>query len=74
MGHHRHLTLEVREMIMAYHAQGKTITETASLIGVDKSTVSRELKRNRNSRGKYVACTAQHSTSMRRDEDAATSP
>lgn len=54
MGHHRHLTLEVREMIMAYHAQGKTITETASLIGVDKSTVSRELKRNRNSRGKYV--------------------
>ncbi len=66
MGHHRHLTLEVREMIMAYHAQGKTITETASLIGVDKSTVSRELKRNRNSRGKYVACTAQHKYEERR--------
>ena len=29
MGHHRHLTLEQREMVMAFHAQGKTITEIA---------------------------------------------
>lgn len=60
MGHHRHLTLEGREMIMVYHAQGKTIAEIAGLIGKDKSTVSRGLKRNRNSKGRYVACNAQY--------------
>ena len=41
MGHHRHLTLEQREMVMAFHAQGKTITEIAEEIGKDKSTISR---------------------------------
>lgn len=45
MGHHRHLTLEQREMVMAFHAQGKTITEIAEEIGKDKSTISRDLRR-----------------------------
>ncbi|MBQ0071197.1 MAG: IS30 family transposase [Spirochaetales bacterium] len=66
MGHHRHLTLEQREMIMAFHAQGKTVTEIAKEIGKDKSTVSRELKRNRNCKGRYVACTAQYKYQERR--------
>ena len=48
MGHHKHLTLEQREMVMAFHAQGKTITEIAEEIGKDKSTISRELRRNLN--------------------------
>ena len=66
MGHHKHLTLEQREMVMAFHAQGKTITEIAEEIGKDKSTVSRELRRNLNHRGRYVACTAQHKYQERR--------
>ncbi len=66
MGHHRHLTLEQREMVMAFHAQGKTITEIAEEIGKDKSTISRELRRNLNHRGRYVACTAQHKYQERR--------
>ena len=45
MGHHRHLTLEQREMVKAFHAQGKTITEIAEEIGKDKSTISRDLRR-----------------------------
>ena len=66
MGHHRHLTLEQREMIMAFHVQGKTITEIAKEIGKDKSTVSRELKRNRNCKGRYIACTAHYKYQERR--------
>ena len=66
MGHHRHLTLEQREMVKAFHAQGKTITEIAEEIGKDKSTISRELRRNLNHRGRYVACTAQHKYQERR--------
>ena len=66
MGHHRHLTLEQREMVKAFHAQGKTITEIAEEIVKDKSTISRELRRNLNHRGRYVACTDQHKYQERR--------
>lgn len=66
MGHHRHLTLEQREMIMAFRAQGETITEIARRIGKDKGTVSRELKRNLNGKGQYVACAAQCKYNERR--------
>lgn len=66
MGHHRHLTLEQREMIMAFRAQGETITEIARRIGKDKGTVSRELKRNLNGKGQYVARAAQCKYNERR--------
>lgn len=66
MGHHRHLTLEQREMIMAFRIQGKTIAETARLIGKDKSTVSRELRRNSDASGAYMACRAEREYRKRR--------
>lgn len=45
--HYRHLTLEERYQIGAHLAAGKTFTELARLMGRHKSTLSRELKRNR---------------------------
>ncbi len=47
MGHYMHLTLEEREMIMALHHEGRRASEIARAIGRDRSTISRELKRNR---------------------------
>nr|MCR4677114.1 helix-turn-helix domain-containing protein [Sphaerochaetaceae bacterium] len=47
MGHYRHLTLEEREMIMALYHEGRRISEIARIIGRNRSTISRELKRNR---------------------------
>jgi len=43
---HHHLTLEEREMIMKYQAMGFSLSRIAKAIGRNKSTVSRELKRN----------------------------
>lgn len=45
------LTLEQRYKIEAYLNAGKTQTQIATLIGVNKSTISRELKRNIPKRG-----------------------
>lgn len=45
------LTEEKRYQIYAYMKAGHNQSETARLIGVDKSTVSRELKRNQGLRG-----------------------
>lgn len=46
-----HLNTEQRYCIATLLAQRKTQTEIASLLGVDKSTISRELKRNSTSLG-----------------------
>lgn len=46
MSHHTHLTLREREDIMVMRRENKGVTEIAKAIGRDKSTVSRELKRN----------------------------
>ena len=43
---HRHLTITEREVIMSETAAGKNITQVARLVGRNKSTVSRELRRN----------------------------
>ena len=43
---YKQLTLELRYLIFAYRNENYTITKIAELIGVNKSTVSRELKRN----------------------------
>ncbi len=59
MGHHTHLTLEEREMIMAFYHEGRGICEIARLIGRDKSTISRELKRNHLWLHVYIAVRAQ---------------
>jgi len=63
------LTLAQRYKIEAYLESAKTQTEIAKLIGVNKSTISRELKRNTPQRGKgakiYVASKAQIKTENR---------
>ena len=46
MRRYTQLTLEDREDIMIMRLGGKSITEVASAVGRDKSTVSRELRRN----------------------------
>lgn len=51
MKHYTQLTQEQRYQICAYMKAGYNQTETSAFIGVHKSTVSRELRRNHGSRG-----------------------
>jgi hypothetical protein len=53
-----HLTVEEREVIAQMHGAGKTQTQLADRLGRSKSTISRELRRNR-SRNGYWAAAAQ---------------
>jgi len=66
------LTQEQRYKIEAYLEAGKSQTEIADLTHVNRSTISRELKRNVPSRGKgakvYVAYKAQFKTVQRHAE------
>ncbi|TYC14749.1 helix-turn-helix domain-containing protein, partial [Bizionia gelidisalsuginis] len=52
MKHYKQLTLSQRHQISALLETEITITEISKIIGVNKSTVSRELKRNTPSRGR----------------------
>lgn len=49
----KHLTLEQRYALKAYLECGKTKSEAAKLLEVDRSTVYRETKRNSRKRGSY---------------------
>jgi transposase, IS30 family len=62
-----HLTLEEREIIAHMHRAGKMQTQIAERLGRDKSTISRELRRNR-SRNGYWAVAAQRKAERRRNE------
>jgi len=66
MGHYNHLTLEEREMIMAFHQEGCGVCEIARRIGRDKSTISRELERNHLWKRVYLAVRAQQMYETRR--------
>ena len=50
---YKHLTREQRYAIYLGRQKGETLEMIARSIGVDKSTVSRELKRNSTANGKY---------------------
>jgi len=63
------LTQEQRYQIWAYMKAGFNQTETAHFIGVDKSTISRELRRNRGQRG-YRPQQAQQFCLQRRQDKA----
>ena len=65
MGHHTHLTLSEREDIMLMRRERKGVSDIARAIGRDKSTVSRELRRNSCERF-YRASTAQRRYGERR--------
>ena len=62
-----HLTLEEREIIAHLHRTGKMQTQIAERLGRSKSTISRELRRNR-SRNGYWAVAAQQKAERRRRE------
>jgi transposase, IS30 family len=69
---YKQLTLVQRYKIEAYKLACKSISEIAILLSVNKSTISRELKRNTPQRGKgakiYVAINAQQKTTKRHVE------
>jgi len=51
----KHLTKEQRYVIQSLHKRGINRTEIAKELGVHKSTIGREIKRNCTKRGKYQA-------------------
>lgn len=53
MHHYKHLTLEERENILKFYTLGYSITKISELVNRNKSTISRELKRNMDSDGYY---------------------
>ena len=61
----RHVTLEERDRIAQLFGNGEIQAEVARQIGKDKSTVSRELKRNASDAG-YLAAQAQRKSEVRR--------
>jgi IS30 family transposase len=65
MSYHE-LSVEERVTIQLGHVQGFSLRRIALLIKRSPSTISRELRRNRESCGNYSAHTAQHSMRVRR--------
>ena len=66
MCHYNHLTLVEREKIMYFRALNYTISEIATLLQRNKSTISRELKRN-SVNGFYQPASAQFKYDQRRE-------
>ncbi len=62
-----HLTREQRYTISCMHKQGCSQKLIAQTIGKDKSVVSRELKRNANTKGKYSFLYAQDMAEVRKE-------
>jgi IS30 family transposase len=62
-----HLTLDEREVIAHMYRSGITQTQIAERLGRSKSTISRELRRNR-SRNGYWAAAAQRKAAQRRSK------
>jgi len=65
MSYH-HLTIEERACIDVYYKQGLSVSKIALLLDRNKSTISRELKRNANDRGNYNPIGAQRKYVVRR--------
>lgn len=61
-----HLTTENRKSIERYYQKGLSITKIAEMIGVHKSTISREFKRNPSRDYGYNAIGAQRKANKRR--------
>lgn len=68
MKHYIRLSPKERESISNLLSQGLTITEISNSIGRDKSTISRELRRNRGYPGGYSAIDAQFISQLRSSE------
>ena len=64
---YKQLTAQQRYQIEAYLKSGMTCQFIASQLRVSKSTITRELQRNRTKTGKYHAATAQTYTEERKE-------
>ena len=53
MNHYTHFTLKKREMLKHFIDIGKNQTEISILLGKNKSSISREIKRN-SQNGEYI--------------------
>jgi len=65
---YRHLTQRQRFIIQDLRDLGKTKTEITEAVGVHRSSVSREIKRNLNARGGYRALGAETNAKARRPQ------
>lgn len=61
-----HLTIEDRACIYFYYKKDLKVSEIAKLLGRDKSTISRELRRNHSRDEGYNAIGAQRKYNKRR--------
>lgn len=66
MSHYRHFTIDERESLLVYLSQGKKNCEIARLMNRSPSTISREIRRNVESRTRYSALQAQKAYEQRR--------
>ena len=66
-----HITEGQRYEIMSYRRVGLCPAEIARLINKDRSVVCREIKRNKNSFGRYIAAQAQESADIRKERFSA---
>lgn len=66
----KHLSKEQRYAISLMYKENKTQTEIAKSIGVSKSTICRELKRNMRPHGKVYNCSEAHLVSQKRWRNA----
>jgi transposase, IS30 family len=55
---YKHLASEERDLIAVRRAEGKTLEEIAEEVGRSPATISRELRRNKSSKGIYLATEA----------------
>ena len=66
MRHNKQLSPEEREKIKVYLEQGLSLAKIGDKISRDKSVISRELSRNTDENGEYVACNAQKKAEQRK--------
>ena len=66
MKSYTHFTLSERVCLEEMRKQGKNISEIARIMGRNKSTISRELKRNSNKQGIYNSWGAYSKATSRR--------
>ena len=66
MSHYHHFTIDERESLLVYLSQGKKNCEIARLMNRSPSTISREIRRNVESRTRYSALQAQKAYEQRR--------
>lgn len=65
---YKHLTTEERDLIAVRNAERKTLEEIAEELGRSPATISRELKRNKSSKGIYLATEADKRAKARKSE------